>query len=888
MSSQHTFDKRFEFRSAAFGADKFLVIDMEGFESISAPFRFTLTLVSADASVDFDAILKSPATFVIHGPNGRIRTPYHGVLAEFDQLHRADGLVFYRAVLVPRLWNLSRYRISEVYLNDAPIISTLESVLKSARLSSSDVEFRLTATYRPRTFVCQYQETHLDFLSRWMESEGLYYYFDHAGGVDKLVVLDSVSMHDAQALPIHYRADDELDTGVSGDAVRGFVARQRPLPRAVRLQEYNYRKAALTLDVSAPVCDDGMGDVVLYGENFRDQAEGERYAKLRAEEILCGGKTFTADATAVGLRSGGFAQLSDHYRDDFNGRYLITEIHHHGSQAGALLSGMGSAYASGKRRTETAYRNSFRAIRADVQFRAERVTRKPRIAGTMNATIDSEGSGQYAELDEYGQYKVQLPFDLSDKRANKASARVRMATPYSGSDHGMHFPLHKGAEVLLSFIDGDPDRPVIVGAVANSENRNVVTQGNAHENRIKTAGGNQIYMGDKKGKEVMWLHSPAHNTAIGIGETGSKDGGFLSYTSGSSQLITVGVANAIFGGVKNTVNLSVENSYSASSTSNYFLGAKLDFSAASKVNLSWGRDLTISNAESTNLGVSQNTRMADKVVISAGAGPELNARIDVLKKRVGRMGVANAVAGLKDGGLSAAVVAGFKKRKEALTNPWSYGPACGTFLSEGAAAAISHVFLTSGAKKINKLAGKENAYASKVVVEKSGIDMTVKSMETYCTGRAQIQAKNITLSTEWDAPHENMKAIMEVAPSEVSIKAGSEVMRSVIIASRTEMTLSVNNKDSDITLRHPTCSASLSNEGLEMTSEANIAAKGGRGVSLQAGDSSVALTPEKATMACGETSAALDAMQLTLKAAEAEVNISAQGVAVKGLMIKLG
>ena len=252
-----------------------------------------------------------------------------------------------------------------------------------------------------------------------------------------------------------------------------------------------------------------------YGENFRTVAEGQRYAKLRAEGIRCRSRVFNGESTAVGLRSGYFMALSHHYRNDFNGRYLVTGIHHRGSQAGVLLAGLKTPFASGERGTN--YSNDFVAIPAATQFRAELVTPKPSIAGTLNASVDSEGSGLYAELDEYGQYKIQLPFDFTDKDPNKGSAWVRMATPYSGSDHGMHFPLHKNAEVLLSFVDGDPDQPVIIGAVPNSENRSVVNNSNPAINQILTKSGNQLRMNDTQGSPGIVLFSPSANGTIIIG-----------------------------------------------------------------------------------------------------------------------------------------------------------------------------------------------------------------------------------------------------------------------------------------------------------------------------------------------------------------------------------
>ena len=518
LSTRLGSELRFRFSSSAFAADKFDVVNLEGFEAINRPYRFSLTLVSDDAQIDFNKILQNAATLCIYSPDGSQEVPYHGIIAEFEQMQKVGNYVYYRAVLVPRLWRLSLYQITEVYLNEQTVPDILEKVLKGSQLSSRDYQFSLTGDYRKRSFVCQYQETHLDFISRLMEKEGIYYFYDQGtarDGVDKLLVVDALIGHPASTLQVRYRPADELDTGVFSDTVQNFVCRQQPLPKRVIAQDFNYRKAALTLRAEEQVAAEGIGDVMYYGENFRTVAEGQRYAKLRAEGIRCRSRVFNGESTAVGLRSGYFMALSHHYRNDFNGRYLVTGIHHRGSQAGVLLAGLKTPFASGERGTN--YSNDFVAIPAATQFRAELVTPKPSIAGTLNASVDSEGSGLYAELDEYGQYKIQLPFDFTDKDPNKGSAWVRMATPYSGSDHGMHFPLHKNAEVLLSFVDGDPDQPVIIGAVPNSENRSVVNNSNPAINQILTKSGNQLRMNDTQGSPGIVLFSPSANGTIIIG-----------------------------------------------------------------------------------------------------------------------------------------------------------------------------------------------------------------------------------------------------------------------------------------------------------------------------------------------------------------------------------
>lgn len=799
LSNKLAANKKFEFFSQAFGADKFAVVNMTGFESISKPFRFVLTLVSDDAGIDFDKVLQNAATFRIFAPNGASSTPYHGVIAEFDQLHQTDGYVFYRAVLVPRLWHLSLYQISEVYLNDQSIPQIIEKVLKGGRLTSADYEVKLSGSYRARSFVCQYQETHLDFISRWMEKEGMYFFFDHDGEKEKLLIADNRSMHPAQAVKVLYRPVDQKDTGVSEDSVQDFVCRQKPLPKQVVLRDYNYRKANVELKVTEPVFDNGIGEVNIYGENFRNEAEGQRYAKLRAEEILCGGKVFTGEATVVGLRSGYLMEMSRHYRDNFNGQYLVTEVHHEGSQAAALLAGIKTTYSEGQG-GETIYRNTFRAIPAATQFRPERTTARPRVAGTMNATIDAAGSGPYAELDEYGQYKVQLPFDNTDKAAGKGSARIRMASPYSGSQYGMNFPLHKDAEVLLSFIDGNPDEPVILGAVPNSENPSVVSNKNPAESLITTAGGNQILMDDTKGKEVVYITSPYQNSALVIGNpegrrsTVGRDGkdgaagakgdtgatgaagakgdagatgatgpeaqkapappypGFWASTSGSSESVTFGTTNAIKVGYNNTLGLSIDNSVTASIANKFALGASATFSYGKDVAWKNGTSITLDDSEAISLKASGKLAGNKDVMISGGQAAPLAAATEAAKETVKKAVLLatglNVAAGAAAGALiNQGADLDDKGKAKFKDNSWGNWSARALGIVSGPATAFAINRVLSGlATTLAELTKPSLAFASNIKLATWGTEISSTDLPPLSQGRVILTPGNVTLN----------------------------------------------------------------------------------------------------------------------------------------------
>ncbi|HUT53477.1 MAG TPA: type VI secretion system tip protein TssI/VgrG [bacterium] len=508
-------EKQFFFTSHASGIKPgtFSVVNFTGSEGISTAYRFEITLISKEAELDFGAILESPATLYLR-PNQAL--PVHGVLASFEQLNEVDGNVFYKAVLVPRLWKLNLYNVSEIYL-EMSFPEILEKVLKEGGLGPLDYELKLLRKYRKWSYVCQYQESHFNFISRWMEREGVYYFFEQDKDGEKLIITDTSMAH--VDLPgekaAHYSPPSGLEAMVQKEAVTAFLCRQKPVVRKVTVQDFNYRKSPPIVEGHADVSPKGQGELHIYGEHVKNNVEATEYAKLRAQEILCRERVYYGESTAAFPRVGYFLELDRHYRNSFNRKYLITMIRHDGSQAAILMAGVNLKLSSEEQRPF--YRNSFEAIEEGIQYRPERLTPKPRFHGTINAKVSAEGDGKYAELDEFGRYKVKFPFDRSDRSGQKASRWIRMAQPFAGPDEGMHFPLRKGAEVLLTFMDGDPDRPIIAAAVPGAEGQSVVMDRNSTKNLIKTSGGNQMHFEDLDGKQRILMHSPTANSWVRIG-----------------------------------------------------------------------------------------------------------------------------------------------------------------------------------------------------------------------------------------------------------------------------------------------------------------------------------------------------------------------------------
>lgn len=542
-------EKRYTFVSDAQAEDTFLVVRFSGHEAISQPYRFEIELATDDAEIDLRAMLRKPARFVIHRGDLDDRV-FNGVLAEFEQMKESGGHVIYKAVLVPWLWNAGLYHENQLFL-DKSVQDIIKEVLEQTRLTGDAYEFRLTATYPPWEYLCQWRETDLNFIHRWMEREGIYYYFSQDDQKEKLIITDNAASHKnvCAESKIPYSPPSGTVPHYQ-EVIQSMVCRQHKLPNTVILRDYNYRHPSLELKAETTVDADGHGDVYFYGEHFKTPEEGNHLAKIRAEELLCRECVYNGESTAANFSAGYIFEMQDHYRKSYNQPYLIVEVAHQGQQAIAGLSGQDSALSQGESQLE--YSNRFTAIPAAVQFRPERNAVKPRFFGTLNATVDASGNGEYAEIDDQGRYKVILPFDRNGIGGGRASRWVRMAQPYAGNSYGMHFPLHRGTEVLLTFVDGDPDRPIIAGSVPNPENASPVNTDNQTQSMIRTGGGNQLRLEDNAGGQQIHFSSPTEGSIISLGAP--NEGNLYLKTDGTSvQRVGGDSTRTISGAEQNTV-----------------------------------------------------------------------------------------------------------------------------------------------------------------------------------------------------------------------------------------------------------------------------------------------------------------------------------------------
>lgn len=536
---------------------------VRGTEELGRCFDFEVVFTLEDdgaLSVDPKSVLGEPAALTIGDYSAQI----DGRVAALELLEDVPVAVF-RMRIVPALWFLGRSAHNRVFVDQsAPDI--IKKVLEEAGIASNAFELRLGRSYAKREHVCQYQESDLDFIERWMQREGIYYFFDHGESGSKLVICDSPGHHKPiRADAIAYHPSTDIDES-AGEHFRSFRALLRALPKEVVQADYNYLTPDTKISETHDVAKELNAQVRRWGDNELDGGGAKEIAKTDAERELSRRNVYLAKGRAFAVHAGFTFNLARHPSDDFNREYLAVRVIYRGQhveQHDRIVSFFSPEEIAELGRE--VLQLEVEAIGHDVQFRPARRTPWPRVAGLELGLVDGPADSEYTQLDEHGRYLVKLMMDENPSPAGKASTRIRMIQPHGGSQEGFHFPLRKGTEVLIAFIGGDPDRPVIAGAIPNAHTPSPVTSANGTQNVVQTGGLTRIEMEDNDGGQYVDISTPPENTYLHLGaHAGLGDHNIVLSTDGDGLIHTGGNRDITIGGDQNEdVKGNVTESYHA-------------------------------------------------------------------------------------------------------------------------------------------------------------------------------------------------------------------------------------------------------------------------------------------------------------------------------------
>jgi type VI secretion system secreted protein VgrG len=496
------------------GPDVLLVRRCTVREELSRLFEIDLELYSTKRDIEFDDIIAQNVTLKVERPDGGDRF-FNGHVSRFIQLTAERGFSRYRATVVPWLWFLTRSSDCKIFqqcMEEPPEAMTVPGIIKKVFKDLGFEDFRddgLSETYRQWEFCVQYRETAFNFVSRLMEQEGITYYFEHEDGKHTLVLADSINAH--QPLPGYesVRYHPLSQGSADKEAVTDWVMEREVQPGTYALNDFNFehprqalQRALVVKSTVSRTHEKSDYEIYDYPGEFLEHGEGETLAKLRIEELQARHETLHGRVTALGMGAGHTFELKEHPRDDQNRNYLITSVRYEFDNGEFATSGPNSAASN--------VDCSIRALDASVPFRPARITPRPLIQGVQTAIVVGP-DGEEIHTDAHARVKVQFHWDRYGAGDENSSCWIRVSQPWAGKGWGSMSIPRIGQEVIVEFLEGDPDRPIITGRVYNGEQgapyagSSGITSGLKSKTH-KGSGYNEMSMDDTAGKEKITIH----------------------------------------------------------------------------------------------------------------------------------------------------------------------------------------------------------------------------------------------------------------------------------------------------------------------------------------------------------------------------------------------
>ncbi|HFE44528.1 MAG TPA: type VI secretion system tip protein VgrG [Nannocystis exedens] len=577
------------------------VVRFSGHEGISALFEFHLELAGAD--IDLRQIIGKEATLTIEG----IEVPrfVHGIISHVQYSGHSRRHTLYELTLVPPLWRLLHRTNCRVF-QPADTQAILTKVFKDAGLKKENIRFDLSASYGERNYCVQYRESDFAFISRLLEEDGIFYFFEHDAEKTTLVLADHAGAH--KPIPgvsvVWFNAGSEVREREHIDHMR-FAETIRP--GKISLRDFNFKKPDDTLDVNADAERDVDLEIYDYPGEYQEPSEGAPHmggsmAKIRLESLQAAKRQGSGGSDCPRLTPGCTFTLQGHLkRPDLNRGYLLTRVVHHGSQPQVLDEDSQGGFH---------YSNDFVCIEDNVPFRPPRMTPRPIVRGVQSATVVGPDSEEI-HTDDQGRVKVQFHWDREGEFNHDSSCWVRVSQLWAGNGWGSMFIPRIGHEVLVDFIEGDPDRPIITGRVYHGNNdlpyplpdektKTTIKS----DSSIGGGGFNELRFEDRKGSEEIFLHAQKDWNTVILNNLTEKVSSRRSSSIGSSETISVGSTRTLSVSESDTTTVGTDRSAT--------VGANETISIAET------RSVSVGSTDSTTIGAEHSA------TISQAASPPPN------------------------------------------------------------------------------------------------------------------------------------------------------------------------------------------------------------------------------------------------------------------------
>jgi type VI secretion system secreted protein VgrG len=487
--------------------EKLVFHQLHARDTLSRPFEYQLTLLSATKDIDLDDVLGQMVSVKLMLPGDKFRH-FSGFVTRMAQSGMVGRYYRYTATARPWLWFLTRTADCRIF-QEMTVPQIIEQVFGDHPSADFD-RSQLSSHYRKWSYCVQYRETDFNFVSRLMEQEGIYYYFRHDQNRHTMVLADSTAAHkpfDGYANIAYVSPERVLRK--DQERIDTWEISREIQPGVYVQDDYDFEKPSASLRTKKSVSrkyKESNYEIYDYPGEYVATADGNHYAAVRIDEYSTQFEAAAATTNAKGVCVGHTFTLSDQPRDDQNREYLVADATHELEF---------SEYEGLPDPDPPSYRCRFAAMWAKQQFRPARTTPKPHVQGPQTAVVVGP-KGDEIYTDKYGRVKVQFPWDRYGANNENSSCWMRVSHPWAGKNWGMIAIPRIGQEVIVDFLEGDPDEPIITGRVYNAEQMPpYALPGNMTQTGTKTrstkAGTpdnfNEIRFEDKKGLEQLFIHA---------------------------------------------------------------------------------------------------------------------------------------------------------------------------------------------------------------------------------------------------------------------------------------------------------------------------------------------------------------------------------------------
>ncbi|WP_298438899.1 type VI secretion system tip protein TssI/VgrG [Geobacter sp.] len=578
------------------------VVGFTADERISHPYDIHLTLATK-GKVELDEVIDKEAVLSIdHGGGTRY---FHGVVREFTFLGTDGGYDIYHSHLVPALWFLSLEQDCRIF-QFKNVQDIVAQILEESNISSDRYRFALSKKERLRKFCVQYRETDLNFITRLLEEEGIFYFFEHYE--DKHVIVFSDTNSGYLYMPgkrqIAFNTNDSMVP--EKESVFDFIYSRRAHPGKVTQRDYNYKRTNVNLTTQRQGNKSADREVYDFPGNYFKEERGNYLANVRLERLLVLGETAEGQSSCPRMIPGHEWELTGH---DYAGKYLPVAVIHHGAQPQVL----GEHAGGGGFR----YDNEFVVVPATVTVRPQIVADKPTIVGLQTAVVTgSPGEEIHADPDGYLRVKVQFPWDRLGQKDGKTSCWVRVGQPWGGGGWGTQFLPRVGDEVLVTFLEGDPDRPMVIGSSYNSQNQPpYALPDNKTQSGIRTRsypnGGRDNYhelrFDDRKGAEEIYLQSEKDWNILVKNDKGQTVGRDEALNVGNNRIKTVGANQTVQIGANHseTIGANKNERVTINKTETIGVAKELSVGGLYQVSVGGAMNETVIGAKAEEVGLAK-------------------------------------------------------------------------------------------------------------------------------------------------------------------------------------------------------------------------------------------------------------------------------------------